>query len=529
MNEIKENNGAFVMTLLDTTGIQSYIFRSNILKHIMGASGLVHLATHDWADQVLRSKTIGSSNVRQDGSLDTNQHIEDGVLDAELVYRGGGNVLILFKNKDLAKSFTTCLTERLLREAPGLEVVVVHEEIPEDIFGAGAVNLKQHLQNLFQSANQKKKNRKFNVGMPGLGVTAACPYTQKPVTDRLQDEFVSAEIFCKEQAGYQYAKEYFDKEYQKARGKYDFVLQFNQFSAENKGSYMAVVHADGTGMGQRILDLLDSTKFSTARAKLDALRAFSDSIKITVREVMSALIEKLADKAQKRIIPLAAESLPFRPIVVDGDDITFVCDGKIGLTASAILLKEFSKHGLSDGRGVISCRVGTAVMKSHFPFSRAYQLAEELNQSARDFAKANIADNGLPSMAMDWYIATSGEISSLVDLKQKHSFHNNVDGDFSLFMRPVLLSSTSTWRTWENFENLVNTFTNDPTWSAIHSKLRGLRDVIKEGSNAVQKYCTEQCLPALPSVQQGGQQIDQIIADQHTVHYDALEAEDFII
>lgn len=531
MNDMQEHQEPFVMTLLDTTGIQPYIFRSNILKHIMGASGLVHLATHDWVDQVLRDDKIGSSNVMQDGSLEKGKKIEDGQLAAELVYRGGGNALILFRDKDTAKLFTIKLTDRILREAPGLDVVVVHEDIPrETFFNGSAVDMKQHLQNLFQKSNQKKKDRQFNNEMPGLGVTAACPYTQKPVTDHLGDEFVSAEIFQKEKIGYHFAKDFFDEEYEEARGNYEFVLQFNQFSAEGKGSYMAVVHADGTGMGKRILVLLESDQYTTAREKLEALRSFSDSIKSAVREAMSTLIRILAVKADNKIVPLAAGNLPFRPIVVDGDDITFVCDGKIGLTATALLLKEIAKQELSDGRGAISCRAGIAILKSHFPFSRAYQLAEELNSSARSLALDSPAEGELPPMAINWHISTSGEISSLDQLRERYRFKNEQDGPFTLHMRPLLVSSTASERNWENFEILVDSFCNKKEWTGVHSKLRGLRDVIQNGSDAVKTYCKEQVLPSLPQLNMNDAEVMIIHPGEpygYAIHYDALEAEDF--
>ena len=36
------------LTVIDTTGIQDYIFGSNLLKHNVGASALVHWVTNDW-------------------------------------------------------------------------------------------------------------------------------------------------------------------------------------------------------------------------------------------------------------------------------------------------------------------------------------------------------------------------------------------------------------------------------------------------------------------------------------------------
>ena len=66
MSESNNLNQGFVMTLVDTTGIQRYIFQSNTLKHIAGASGLVHCATHDWLEEELG--LLGASNLGAGGS-----------------------------------------------------------------------------------------------------------------------------------------------------------------------------------------------------------------------------------------------------------------------------------------------------------------------------------------------------------------------------------------------------------------------------------------------------------------------------
>ncbi len=100
------------LTLVDTTAIQQYIFNSNTLKHIMGGSGLVHTALHDWLKDAL--VLCGKNNLTGSGEIDANLQIESDFLDGELIYRGGGNALIIFCSLQKAKKFTTILTEKLL-------------------------------------------------------------------------------------------------------------------------------------------------------------------------------------------------------------------------------------------------------------------------------------------------------------------------------------------------------------------------------------------------------------------------------
>ena len=47
------------LTVLDTAGIQSYIFNSNELRENIGASHLVYQATTYWVLKVLNKKEVG--------------------------------------------------------------------------------------------------------------------------------------------------------------------------------------------------------------------------------------------------------------------------------------------------------------------------------------------------------------------------------------------------------------------------------------------------------------------------------------
>lgn len=108
------------LVVVDTTQIQPYIFGSNRLQENIGASWLVKQATGPWALQLLVSNKL-KSNVRnaQQNQLDDSLRIEDGNLDAEVIYAGGGNVLVLFADECKARDFIACLSRKALCEAAG--------------------------------------------------------------------------------------------------------------------------------------------------------------------------------------------------------------------------------------------------------------------------------------------------------------------------------------------------------------------------------------------------------------------------
>ena len=70
----------YTLTVVDTTGIQEYIFGTNNLQQNVGASYLVECATWKWAVETLPT----NHNVRDpDGeSPFADQAIEDGALQA---------------------------------------------------------------------------------------------------------------------------------------------------------------------------------------------------------------------------------------------------------------------------------------------------------------------------------------------------------------------------------------------------------------------------------------------------------------
>ena len=141
-----------VLTVIDVTGTQNYIFRSNRLRESIGASELVAKATSWWVFAVLCNELKWKTNL--DSSKNPTNPIspfeaiqdkeienEDDPLDAEVIYVGGGNALILFdaENANQANSentreklFTREFTKKLLGDAPGLDVVIAHSS-PFDI------------------------------------------------------------------------------------------------------------------------------------------------------------------------------------------------------------------------------------------------------------------------------------------------------------------------------------------------------------------------------------------------------------
>ena len=88
-----------IMAVYDITGIQDYIFSSNKMKENIGASFIVQQALEKYLPDSIRAE---DPNALVDWKNTKKFEMPDNEsLNIEVVYIGGGNAMVAFKNKDL--------------------------------------------------------------------------------------------------------------------------------------------------------------------------------------------------------------------------------------------------------------------------------------------------------------------------------------------------------------------------------------------------------------------------------------------
>jgi len=532
--------GRLVLTVVDTAAIQDYVFSSNNLKQNVGASELVHRATHDWVYEGLTE--IGTTNIvleKKENIVDIefkdDLQIERDGLVSELVYAGGGNAVILFCSLEKAKEFTGRLTRRALLEAPELQVVVKHGE-----FDWQNDSLSKKVREVIGELNAKKADRPVSAPLLGLGVTADCQFTGLPAVDIDDKEKrrISAAVRAKLKA--------FDGAHGRllnllpldnGKERYRIPKEFDDFGlARGRSSYIAVAHTDGNGMGRRVNTIAEQyPEPEDNRPYILAMRRFSNSVneagekalKATVDCLKRSIVESNGAKKVAGIVELKEDYLPFRPIVFGGDDTTFVCEGRLGLTLAQKYLSFLSGQPLSDNGRPLSARAGVAVVKAHYPFARAYCLAEELAQSAKKYIKEMERESDESGVsAMDWHFAVGGLLRPL-DLIRRQDY--TVDSR-TINMRPVRLGCVkgTDWRAWDFFAFMVSEFKKDQ-WSSRKNKLKDLQDALRRGKEAVEQLRLIYQLPLLPAVPGNDASAKNGYVDRRCICYDALEALEFFV
>lgn len=530
------------LTVLDTAGIQRYIFGSNVLRENVGASELVYQATRLWAFEELDDLLQGSHNIKmkeaeEDVAAPFNTAFQidksNGEPAAEVIYAGGGNTVILFGGPDhckLARDFVYQLSRRLLIDAPGLDLYAAHQPYT----WRGRPSLAQVVDDTLAELARLKKRLPGSLPMLGLSVTADCTSTGLPANGPHCDPDKiglanrgSRQVKCKWEAATLATNRLRKKFPIVGNNDFHWTDELDKIGAaptriqrSNESdqldqqvtadeSYIAIVHADGNGMGRRIIDYTESFRHDPddPRRYITAIREFSqalqekptEALKRTVESLTRELVRWETDDGLKIFVTDETKideftgnkkrHFPLRPIVFGGDDVTLVCAGPLGVTVAHQYLREMErsdeKMELPDGDFAYAC-AGVAIVKTHYPFSQAYDLSEQLVRSAKERVKLVVEDKR--AAAIDWHFSTTGLTGDLKGIREREY---RVQAG-SLLARPLLLRSGKGgvdygWRNWSTFVWLCKQQFGEEWWEK-RNKAMALRETLRGGPESVNQF-----------------------------------------
>ena len=466
-----------VLTAIDVLGVQRFIFQSNRLRDVVAGSYLVH-----WSTSV-------------DGAL------KGLVAPDKVLLAGGGNAIVEVESLEEARSFAARYTRRLHDEAPGLEAVVV--PWPYDQGG-----LARALQDIQVELARAKTERKPSAATLGLSVTASCRETGFAATgfDAVEPTVPLSKGILERRKRRKEATSHW-VEYLKDFAGFAFPMELDHLGRTiGDTSLIGVVHVDGNGVGQRIKEWLkkaseNGEEDDTVRQQY---RQWSEAIDQLGRKALQAVVERICRSVQKtvegrtekvEIVGRPAQlgfelkkvddawMLALRPILLGGDDLTFVCDGRIALDLAETALAVFSESDVPH-LGRITASAGVAVVRVHATFAKAYELAEALCASA----KGMLRQKNVSGCALDWHIGTSRPGES-VEVIRKRQYRAN---GYDLTCRPYRLGfakdEAETWR-W-----LSGTLLHDEeaglrkaAWATRRNKVKAFAELARQGPECVQE------------------------------------------
>lgn len=457
---------------------QFYIFKSNKLKENIGASMIIKYVTEE-----LPNNELNKNN-------------------GEKIIEGGGKSLYCFKNEDNAKNFIRNVSREIITNYPGLEVYFSTKEcsLEKD-------NVVCEIDKLYKDLMTKKAKRINSINQQALGIEKKCESTGLPASKVMEERLVSSEISSKIIKYKNEIKNYFKEEGAK------FYEELDDLTPDEK-SYIAIIHIDGNSMGNKFTKLSNSYKGKIDKDKTQN-KNYLEAYKNLSRE-----IDKAYKAAFKKIIENSKDEEGYssiRPIIVAGDDITFVSSAKDAIRLTKIFIDEINKKQVFIGNEKISLNAaaGIAFIKSHYPFDRGYDLAEELTANCKSVLKKDDEDASM----IDWHIVQGEENGSINFMRDEH-YRNGV---LKLNLRPLYLNK-NVLNNYKNFKNTLEVIQNK---EIARSKLKGLRAEYKKGIQSVRIYMNyyglNKYLDYVNEIQ-----VKDGIYENRAMFYDAIELMDLV-
>lgn len=465
---------------LDISKKQEYIFSSNKLTEIIGASKIIEFVSERLGKVILKVMENEFANTKYDKYFTFDNYEYDGAI----LYNAGGNSTYIFESEEIAKSFISKLSTFVIKNFPGLEIIMCKEkfDIEKTCYCDACKTLQRKI---FEKKNCLKRYHDISFGM-----NKTCVYSGKPASYSIEmkDEgniqntnksyiYLSQESLVK-QGFYRLTRDStndkksdIDKIYKRINeekndylGYYhelkidcimkelndihgekiplNFVKAIKQNNEKNneKNSYMALSCMDGNGMGEFINSKIKRIE------ELDISQLEKNIKYIKTRKVISEKIEKIYQDSFIETVNEFARKLDedkkliIRPLIFAGDDICIYskADYSLGFMTK-FAQKVFDKSsresyeidGENDSIDPLTLGIGVAIIKQKFPFYYAYKLANKLEDKAKEsynyklIYTKNKKIKEYRGSYIDWELVR-GEISS-DRLKLKD--HNNKDNN----------------------------------------------------------------------------------------------------
>jgi len=343
-------------------GIQGFIFETNKLKEIVGASDLIEqFCSLEFLKDFLETKKIPLEAI-------------------DILRRAGGNIRIAFENKEDVEKMVKYFPQYIMSKAYGITISQALVEFGKHDYLKKKDELEVKLTKARNQASIPLDSR--------FSLMKQTPRTGKPAYDYgANKEIVDKGNWQK------------NKNAERGRASIllgrlcltdtdgSFPVDMDDIAKENANNKIAIIHADGNKMGLMLQKMNESLKDKSTEEIQKVFKDFSTQITKSTNDAVKEAFEKNFRKYDKE-----NELIPFRPVVIGGDDVTVICraDDALGFTNDYLEAFEknteenFEEHGLSQYAKKLTACAGIAFCNKKFPFHYAYNLAEDLCKFAKE-------------------------------------------------------------------------------------------------------------------------------------------------
>lgn len=396
-----------VLAMYDVRGKQDYIYRGRKIKEIIGASAVIRDVFADYLFPAVRKvrnrmKDLGDKEAvyqydRKSAEAFSaerfRQRMEEGTYIGEVVYDGGGNFLILYKDKDTCIQVNKIFTKELMVHTYTLKVLCTILEKP-DFAHYPADNRRLYEQHRINEARES-----VICPVNSLPMVQVDPLTSRPLSVLRKAVKTEKEEKMSLERAAKYDK--YDQEV-KRQGDADGEEILDRIVTERgKESLLAVIYIDGNNMGAQVQECLGGKE--SYEECVTELRRFSEKIQKDYVDDRINAINTMLDRKYRD-----AQYKKRRTIISAGDEMTVICNARDALDVIKAYFKDMPDQ-------CSSC-AGIAVFHSHAPYAEAYRLAEECCESGKSWMKEHKLNH---ACLMDFHYCQGGMGISLEQIREK--------------------------------------------------------------------------------------------------------------
>lgn len=419
----------YILAMYDILGKQDYIYKSSKIKEIAGGSYIIRdcfaaclfpaakevseeekeerekegkgcsgggIFTYKWRDMV-KERDPQEEKMLEDEPVEFTREnfknrIKKGFI-GEVVYDGGGNFFVLYRDIDVYRKVNRRFYHKLLEKTYSLRVLTTYIE------GVDFDNYLADRNKMYAKHKRREQRESMTAPVNTLPIVQTDYRTSLPLAELQwigdREEKVTYESKKKyekyaELEKYEQPIRYGDctedgkcrrdeeaeTEKQIARQAMGSRLLDNMITEKGEESLLAVIYIDGNNMGAKVDSCLDAGDDKSYETCVKALREFSDEIQTHYIDNRIRDVDTFLSENTKKLR---------RFVIYAGDEITFICNARNAYDVAKEYLTKLAADS-PEGAPRTSC-AGIAVFHSHAPFREAYRIAEECCESGKKLMK----------------------------------------------------------------------------------------------------------------------------------------------
>lgn len=447
---------AIYLVLLETSGNQAYVFQTNKLREVVGASeALFRAGTLAVTDALSKVAQVGVDLTH----LGSQARIESApTILIEVIAATSGKCLLLVRSKALAQAVVAHWSRSLLANYPGVDASGAISALPVDLAavsagepadGAGSFSLPQAIANVHAGHDVARTLRRSPLARFGQSpMVSICRHSGLPAAmtlyeaaDKPETAFDGSWVVQQKRGLTEDALSRFGNLLPRHE---KFVRNIGDLERMADGDWLAVVHADGNGLGSLFLNLatvMDAVRDETRQALglpkgvspgrqfLECYRNLSAGVEAATKRSLDAALDHIEVQWSAGRARLA-----FLPLVLGGDDLTAVMTGQHALHFTVEYQRAFLRFSADpavsgvlpiltrkfQGAAGLGTGAGVAIVKPHFPFSAAYELANDLCTSAKQVKDyERYGDQPWPAAALDFHLLYDSTLPGLGAIRDR--------------------------------------------------------------------------------------------------------------